>query len=163
MPIRPDLRPLYPPNWKSLSRHVRFERAAGRCQTCARPHGVMLRCLPDGRWFDQEAGTWRDGRGKPSRWPDLIETLRSRHIRVVLAAAHLDHDPTNNRMRNLRGFCQRCHLRHDRTHHLGQRWITCRSRYASGDLFLGRYAAGTTGSTAQKPGSATTLSASCTL
>jgi hypothetical protein len=29
---------------------------------------------------------------------------------VVLAAAHLDHDPTNNRLRNLRSLCQRCRL-----------------------------------------------------
>jgi hypothetical protein len=28
--------------------------------------------------------------------------------RVVLAAAHLDSDPTNNRMKNLRALCQRC-------------------------------------------------------
>jgi hypothetical protein len=28
--------------------------------------------------------------------------------RVVLAAAHLDSDPTNNRLKNLRALCQRC-------------------------------------------------------
>ena len=59
--------------------------------------------------------------------------------RVVLAAAHLDHDPGNNRLRNLRGLCQRCHLIHDRPHHLAQRRITYLLRRASGDLFLGPY------------------------
>ena len=59
--------------------------------------------------------------------------------RVVLAAAHLDNDPANNRLRNLRSLCQRCHLRHDRAWHLLQRWITYRLRYARGDLFLGPY------------------------
>jgi hypothetical protein len=44
--------------------------------------------------------------------------------RVVLAAAHLDSDPTNNRLKNLRALCQRCHMLHDRPHHLVQRWIT---------------------------------------
>jgi hypothetical protein len=29
----------------------------------------------------------------------------------VLAAAHLDSDPTNNRMENLRALCQRCHMK----------------------------------------------------
>ena len=29
---------------------------------------------------------------------------------IVLAAAHLDHDPSNNRPGNLRSLCQRCHL-----------------------------------------------------
>jgi hypothetical protein len=61
--------------------------------------------------------------------------------RVVLAAAHLDSDPTNNRLTNLRALCQRCHLLHDRSHHLAQRWITYRRRLALGDLFLGPYQA----------------------
>ena len=60
MPIRPELRPLYPPHWRELSSHVRFERAGGRCQRCGRPHLALLRCLPDGRWFDEQAATWRD-------------------------------------------------------------------------------------------------------
>jgi hypothetical protein len=54
--------------------------------------------------------------------------------RVVLAAAHLDSDPTNNRMKNPRALCQRCHMQHDRPHHLVQRWITYRRRLASGGL-----------------------------
>jgi hypothetical protein len=56
--------------------------------------------------------------------------------RVVLAAAHLDSDPTNNRMKSARA-CQRCHMLHDRPHHLAQRRITYRRRLAAGDLFLG--------------------------
>jgi hypothetical protein len=141
MPIRPELRPLYPPHWRELSRHVRFERAEGRCQRCGRPHLALLRCLPDGRWFDEQAATWRDRRGRPARWPDLMETARFRVTRVVLAAAHLDSDPTNNRPKNLRAFCQRCHMLHDRSHHLSQRWITYRRRSAVGDFFLGPYPA----------------------
>jgi hypothetical protein len=69
---------------------------------------------------------------------------------VVLAAAHLDHDPTNNRLRNLRSLCQRCHLIHDRPHHLAQRRITYLLRRASGDLFLGPYWA-TAGALVAKP------------
>jgi hypothetical protein len=49
---------------------------------------------------------------------------RFRKTRVVLAAAHLDSDPTNNWLRNLRALCQRCHMLHDRPHHLAQRWIS---------------------------------------
>jgi hypothetical protein len=30
MPIRPELRPLYPPHWRELSSHVRFERAEAK-------------------------------------------------------------------------------------------------------------------------------------
>jgi len=139
MPIRRELRPLYPPHWRALSRQVRFERAGGKCQHCGRPHGALIRCLPDGRWFDPAARTWRDGRGRPARWPDLEAAIGLRTTRVFLAAAHLDHDPTNNRLRNLKGLCQRCHMLHDRPHHLAQRRITYRLREALGDLFLGVY------------------------
>jgi hypothetical protein len=59
------------------------------------------RCLPDGRWFDEQAATWRDRRGRMARWPDLVEATQFRMTRVVLAAAHLDSDPTNNRLTNL--------------------------------------------------------------
>ena len=31
MPIRRELRCLYPPHWRELSRRIRFERADGRC------------------------------------------------------------------------------------------------------------------------------------
>ncbi|MGH7038490.1 MAG: hypothetical protein ACREE4_14535 [Stellaceae bacterium] len=62
-----------------------------------------------------------------------------RQTRVVLAAAHLDHDPANNRMGNLRSLCQRCHMVHDRPHHQEQRRMTYRLRRALGDLFLGPY------------------------
>ena len=139
MPIRRELRPLYPPHWHALSRRVRFERAGGRCQRCDRPHLALVRCLPDGRWFDAPAATWRDRRGKLARWPDLVEATRLRTTRVVLATAHLDGDPTNNRLTNLRALCQRCHMLHDRPQHLAQRWITYRRRQALGDLFLGPY------------------------
>jgi hypothetical protein len=139
MPIRPELRGLYPPHWPDLSRRVRFERAAGKCQRCGRPHLVELRCLPDGRWFDKTTRTWRNHRGRPARWPDLVEVAQARSTRAVLAAAHLDGDPTNNRLNNLRALCQRCHMLHDRPYHRAQRWITYRQRLAVGDFFLGPY------------------------
>ncbi len=65
-----------------------------------------------------------------------------RTTRVILAAAHLDNDPANNRLRNLRSLCQRCHMIQDCGYHLAQRWITYRLRYALGDIFLGPYRGG---------------------
>jgi hypothetical protein len=141
MPIRREFRMLYPPNWADLSQRIRFERAGGRCQGCGRPHLAQVRCLPDGRWFDEAKRTWRDRRGRPARWPDLIDAVDLRLTRVVLAAAHIDNNPANNRLSNLRGLCQRCHMLHDRPFHLAQRWVTYRRRWAIGDLFLGRYGA----------------------
>ena len=118
---------------------MRFELAAGACQACGRPHGVKIRCLPDGRWFDPTSHLWRTSRGRAARWPDLVEIMQERQTRVILAAAHLDHDPSNNRLRNLKSLCQRCHMIHDRPHHIAQRRITYLLRRALGDLFLGPY------------------------
>ena len=62
-----------------------------------------------------------------------------RATRVVLACSHLDHDPTNNRPSNLKAFCQRCHMLHDRPEHQRRRWFTLFRRRALGDLYQGRY------------------------
>jgi hypothetical protein len=102
-------------------------------------HADPRRSLPDGRWFDPTQQTWRDRRGRGARWPDLLAMIPARTTRVVLATAHLDHDPSHNRLRNLKSLCQRCHLLHDRPYHRAQRWITFRRRHATGDLFLGFY------------------------
>jgi hypothetical protein len=59
--------------------------------------------------------------------------------KVVLATAHLNHDPGDNRPRNLRAFCQRCHVLYDREEHLRRRRLSYRMRNALGDLFLGPY------------------------
>ena len=50
----------------------------------------------------------------------------------------------NNRPSNLKAFCQRCHMLHDRPEHQRRRWFTLFRRRALGDLYQGRYQAGTT-------------------
>ncbi len=138
MPIRPCHKWLYPIDWPQLSAMIRFERAKGRCEECARPHGREVQHLGDGRWFDEELRTWRDGRGRPLRRV-TIGTEAIRTTKIFLATAHLDHDPTNNHSQNLKALCQRCHMLHDRDEHRHRRWITLRMRKALGDLFLGPY------------------------
>jgi hypothetical protein len=151
MPIKPELRWFYPSDWPDISRRVRFDRAGGVCEGCCRPHGQTVRCLPDGRWFDGNAQTWRDNHGRPARWRDLVEAVHLRQTRVVLAAAHLNHDPRNNRMQNLKSLCQRCHLIHDRSHHMARRRIRYLLRRAIGDLFFGLYSAHSVLEEARKP------------
>src|SRR3954452_8715517 len=82
MPIKAEMRWFYPIDWPQLSRHVRFERAGGVCQGCGRPHGAIIRVLPDGRWHDDARQTWRNYRGRPARWPDIKEAARIRQTRV---------------------------------------------------------------------------------
>ncbi len=117
MPIRPELKPLYPPDWRQISRRIRFERAKGRCEQCGAPH-LHYRT--------------RGGLIIPPRLLDIFHgamtfaeaaQLGFRLSRIVLTTAHLDHDPTNNSEENLAALCQRCHLAHDQQHHWHSRRV----------------------------------------
>jgi hypothetical protein len=139
MPIRPELRDLYPIDWPAISRRVRFDRADGHCEACGRPHGRFIAQAADGRWRELgAAGGWRDDRGEPIEGPPLRRGDRLRMIRVVLTCAHRNHWPPDIADANLAAWCGRCHLANDRAHHAE----TYRMRLAIGDLFLGRYPAG---------------------
>ncbi|WP_188661374.1 hypothetical protein, partial [Sphingomonas metalli] len=131
MPIAREHRWLYPIDWRELSAIVRFGRAKGRCEHCRRPHGRDVLHLGDGVWWDEDARRWRDGQGRGVRRlaapADLARAQPGlagigppaalRVTRVVLASAHLNHDPGDNRPRNLAALCQRCHMRHDADEH----------------------------------------------
>ncbi|WP_294356859.1 hypothetical protein [uncultured Sphingomonas sp.] len=149
MPIAREHRWLYPIDWYELSTFIRFTRAKGRCEHCRRPHGRDVLHLGDGMWWDEEASRWRDGRGRAV--PALAspaELARAqpgfvgigapaalRVTRVVLASAHLNHNPGDNRARNLAALCQRCHMRHDADEHRRRRWRNAFRTRAMGDLF----------------------------
>jgi hypothetical protein len=135
MPIRPENRWLYPIDWPELSKLVRFGRARSRCEHCLRPHLACVSHLGDGRWYDEGALVWRSGSGRPIAAPEAIELPKCERTRVVLACAHLDHDPTNNKLSNLAALCQRCHMIHDAREHRRQRIANARRRRACRDLF----------------------------
>lgn len=141
MPIKREFRWLYPIDWPQLTAAIRFVRAKGRCERCDRPHGELITHLGDGRWWDATRACWKDGDGKIlARMPALADGIYAvKTTRVFLATAHMDHDPSNNRARNLKAFCQRCHLLNDRREHQRRRWLTLHMRKAAGDLFLGIY------------------------
>lgn len=139
VPIRKELRWLYPVDWPQLSRVLRFEHAGGRCRRCRRPHGQRVWQLPDGRWWDTAAETWRDDQGREAAWPHWRLLRQARRAQVALALAHRDHDPSHNRRCNLLVLCGRCHLAHDRAEHRRRRALTVRARRALGDLFEGHY------------------------
>ena len=116
MPIRRQHRHFYPIDWPQLSAIIRFKRAKGRCEGCGRPHMRDVLHLGDGRWWDTDAGRWRDGQGRllrRCRPPEKLPADTVRVTRVVLATAHRDHDTSNNADANLAAFCQRCHMLHD--------------------------------------------------
>lgn len=108
MPISPEKRALYAPDWKAISKRVR-ERAGGQCEGAP---GIYPECRAINREPHPVTGSL-----------------------VVLTVAHLDHDPQNNADENLRALCQRCHLTYDARHHARNAASTRRARKASGDLF----------------------------
>ena len=117
MPIRPDLKKLYPPDWRQISRRIRFERAQRRCERCGAPHmhyrmrsGLII--PPRLLEYFHGAMTLEEAR------QDGFQLSR-----IVLTTAHLNHDPTDNREENLAALCQRCHLAHDQQHHWRSRRI----------------------------------------
>lgn len=100
MPIRPENRALYPPDWDEISEAIRFGRAKGRCECtdqCGRP---AYHLDVDGRC--------RNHHGQPA-----YKTGSN----VVLTTAHLNHRPPDCRPENLLAMCQGCHLHYDREHH----------------------------------------------
>lgn len=141
MPIRKQHRWLYPIDWEQLTDLVRFERAKGRCEHCQRPHGKIVCHLGDGRWWDEDASAWRDGKGRIVRRnvPPAPLADHAPVTTVYLATAHLDNNPGHNDGRNLKALCQRCHIIYDRPEHLRRRRLNFLMSRALGDLFEGRY------------------------
>ena len=141
MPIKPELRYFYPIDCADQPLGP-LRPGQGALPGLCRPHGETVQHLGDGRWWDETDQTWRDGRGRKVPSPALAEHAPVRTTKVVLAAAHLDHDPAHcgRKHRNVRALCQRCHLLHDRPEHRRRIRMTLRRRRALGDLFLGPYA-----------------------
>jgi hypothetical protein len=119
MPIKDAT--VYPSNWKQISASIR-ERAGNKCEQCGAPnHAYIVRSSEDAERyivFDLQEAVykWPDGRLiRMSEIPD--EFQETKHVKVVLTVAHLDHTPANCDPSNLRAWCQRCHLRYDAQFH----------------------------------------------
>jgi hypothetical protein len=113
MPIRPENKARYPPDWPSISKRIR-ERSGGRCE-CA---GECGRGTHEGRCPNLHGGP-AYGTGS----------------QVVLTVAHLNHAPEDVRDENLRAMCNGCHLHYDREHHAQTAYQTRRAGKAVRDLF----------------------------
>jgi len=120
----------YPKNWARISRRIRFERASGRCEWCAKPHGKTVLVGANNCWALE--GQWYNRRGKPiigpepwSRdewWRHVVSSggkpPEIRESEVALQTAHLDHNPANCSDDNLAALCQFCHAAYDADHRL---------------------------------------------
>ncbi len=83
MPIRKEMRALYPTNWREIRARIQA-RAGDRCEWCGVENGSM--------------------RGDP---------VVRKPVKIVCTTAHLNHNVEDNRDENLAFLCQKCHNGHD--------------------------------------------------
>lgn len=161
MPISAANQKRYPPEWPQIRLQV-LERAKWRCEHpgCrAAQYAIGRWIISDG-----DQATWtpvvgntpaRDatdramhaaGDGcKPDGVPWSFAAARAflktwawddpQPIVIVLTVAHLNHQPEDCRLENLRAWCQRHHLAYDLEHHQQNARATRRARRAIGELF----------------------------
>lgn len=103
MPIRPEDRDRYPDNWPEISRHIREDRADGRCECTGQcgadhtHHAGKRRCMAEHGKHHPLTGS-----------------------KVVITVGHLDRTPENSGDENLLAMCQDCHLAYDLEDHVAQ-------------------------------------------
>ena len=145
MPIRPENKKKYPPDWPSISARIK-RRAGYKCEQCGVAHGELGGRLASGTWC--KARPTGDN-GLRLTWPAEGEyfwcdvpggrgdsaTAWLRVIRIVLTVAHLDHQPEHCDDANLRAWCQACHNRYDAHHRRAGIAARAKAQRALGDLF----------------------------
>ena len=142
MPIRPENRNRYPPDWPQIVARIR-QRACNKCENCGIPNYRLGGRLRDGTFYDAMP-LGQNGLG--FEWPEPgthAWCTRDNHhvhlriIRIVCTTAHLDHLVENCSDDNLRFWCQRCHLAYDRRLHNETAYRTRREGKAVADLLDG--------------------------
>jgi hypothetical protein len=131
MPIKPENKALYPPDWDERSKAAK-ERAGWRC---VHP-GCTARQYDVGRWDGHAWKALRDnlpGTTYAQARQDAADLSFSLFgdgpgdfniIVIVLTTAHLNHDPADCRPENLAPMCQRHHLAYDQDHHTESAYMT---------------------------------------
>lgn len=146
MPIPKELRSLYERPEFERARQALRARSGNRCEWCgARNHSLVYRSF-DGSGAWSPAGLAggvisSDARHIEPRWllPDgrRANTPRAVYVaKIILTAAHLDHDATHCDLGRMALLCQRCHLGHDRGQHLASyRYRRLEVAHGQGNFF----------------------------
>ncbi len=93
MPIKPENKKRYPPDWKKIVQRIR-DRANDKCEWCgAVNHSYVNKFTREICLMDEE-----------------------NTIQIVCTVAHLDHTPENCQENNLAFLCQKCHNAYDAPH-----------------------------------------------
>ena len=100
MPIRPENKSRYPPDWAEIRRAI-LDRAGNCCELCGvRNHAVGYR---------DSNGQFVELLRSPYAWDVIDPSL----FKIVLTIMHRDHTPENCDPANLKAACQLCHNRYD--------------------------------------------------
>lgn len=125
----------YPTDWPAISHAVK-QRAGWRCEHCNAPHLAWGWRDAQGQFHEVSPGPLRDAGYVRPPFSILSPDCGMLHIiEIVLAAAHLDHDPSNRDPDLLRALCQRCHVLHDAAQHVASAAATRRRQMQTLDLF----------------------------
>ncbi len=100
----------YPADWKAIRAAI-LERAGYVCEWCGVPNHAFIHRTP------QLAKGWRE---LDAMQAEAAVLDGERVTRIVLTIAHVGEpaESGNHTPENLAALCQRCHLNHDRDHHL---------------------------------------------
>lgn len=105
MPIKDKA--AYGPDWQAIRKQVQ-ERAGDKCEGCGVANHAVGARDRRGDWHDQDSIDNMNsdvGYSMFGEYPKII--------RIVCTTAHLDHNPGNNDLDNLKFWCQACHNRYD--------------------------------------------------
>ncbi|MBT9316305.1 hypothetical protein [Leptothoe spongobia] len=119
----PMKRELYPENWEQIAAGVK-DKANWTCEECDRI------CRKKGESVLDLAQRIE---GKNNQFLDWVNQtaladLFDKPQRFTLTVAHLDHNPANCELSNLKALCSVCHLRYDQEHHRKSRARNARLR-----------------------------------
>jgi hypothetical protein len=103
----------YPVDWKDIVRQIN-DQAGNKCKFCGVANGAVGARDRDGSWHDEHE---MDGMSAVTG-DHFFEGEFPRIIMIVLTTAHLCHDKMCRDPGHIFALCQRCHLSHDRRHHL---------------------------------------------
>jgi hypothetical protein len=125
MPIRPELRPFYGKEWRTVTRPRILARAGDKCEQCGKPNHTRVWTITAGTamvWsLADEDDYWHNHLGEKV---SVLPRSDGRVIFVVLTIAHLNHVPGDDRAENLKALCCWCHLHHDVWEHVRNARVT---------------------------------------
>jgi hypothetical protein len=116
VPIRPERKNFYPPDWNQISARIRFVRANYMCECtgeCGKDHTDMETDDAFSGWLRNENAEPVKGRCTAIHAKPHPET----GSKVILTTAHLNHREEECNDENLKAMCNGCHLRYDAEHH----------------------------------------------